>query len=142
MNDIVTTWLYRYPEIDSQISQLRKEITAILEDKYQVKATKAIGTSGKGNNKYDVVCSVIISCDEHVIMKQNRIVEMIRVRNAVDRTMNKLSFAQLTVLRLRYFERKEWADIAEEMCINIKRLYNIATKIKNMITEEMKNMTK
>ena len=137
MNDIVTTWLYRYPEIDNQVSQLRKEITSILDDKYSMKATKAIGTGGKGKNKYDIVCSVIISCDEHVVMKQKRIQEMLKIRDTVERAMNKLSFAQLTVLRLRYFERREWVEISEETCINIKRLYNISTKIKNMITEEM-----
>ena len=137
MNNIVTTWLYRYPDIDNQISQLRKDIVSILEDKYAVKASGTVATIHKNNASHDIVCSVIVCCDEHVNQKQRRILELSKIRDCIQRGMDGMKFHEAELIRLKYFEGKSWDEISEIMCMNTKRLYNMASSIKSKIAEEL-----
>jgi predicted DNA-binding protein (UPF0251 family) len=138
MNDIVTTWLYRYPDIENQISQLRKDIVAILEDKYAVRASGSGGAIHKNNNNnQDVVCRVIVCCDEQINQKQRRILELSKIKDCIDRVIDGMKFHEAELVRLKYFEGKTWEEISKEMCLNTKRLYNMATAIKVKISEEL-----
>lgn len=137
MNDIVTTWLYRYPDIENQISQLRKDIASILEDKYMVKASGAVATMHKGSSNHDVVCNVIVTCDEHALQKQRRIMELSKIRDCIQTVMDNLRFHEAELVRLKYFEGKSWEEIARLMCMNTKRLYNMASSIKARIAQEL-----
>ena len=137
MNDIVTTWLYRYPDIDNQISQLRKDIVSILEDKYAVGSSGSVGTIHKSNPKNDIICSVLICCDEQINQKQRRIMELTKIKHCIDHVLADMKFHEAELIRLKYFEGKSWEDIAKEMCMNTKRLYNMASTIKAKISDEL-----
>ncbi len=132
----ITQMLYRYPDIEGEVSRLRKEIAVIIEDKYQMKITSDIsGSPTKPHrNDYDI-CKAIIVCDEQIKEKLQRIEELLNTKKFVDYVYDQLTQTEKDIVRLRYFLSYPWPQVSREVCISIKQLYRRSSQIKEKMRQ-------